>query len=186
MSLNSQEHLVMNKVIKALLDAYLDILDHDGMNSILKEANMLEIREKSQQNPNRFVPFEFFNRILTAQNLLLYQSDLLLYNIGKKFSFYLFPFGKSFEESINELTELIKTDWRIEILSSTHNSIEIKVENCVLYNNFNNTIHLFEGFLVRTLEKTLSTEQQVHYKVIDKHNKNFRVFLRINNNSSKN
>jgi hypothetical protein len=183
MSLNNQEHLVMNKVINALLHAYLDILDHDGMKSILNEANMPEIKRKSEDDPEDYVSFDLFKKILTAQNVLLYQSELLLFNIGKKFSFYLFPFGKSFEESINELTDLIKTDWSVEILKHTHNSIEIRVENCVLYNDFNNTFHLFEGFLVRTLEKTLSTEQKVEYEIFDKEKRDFTVKLKINNNT---
>ena len=183
MSLNNQEHLVMNKVINALLHAYLDILDHDGMKSILNEANMPEIKRKSEDEPENYVSFDLFKKILTAQNVLLYQSELLLFNIGKKFSFYLFPFGKSFEESINELTELIKTDWSVEILKHTYDSIEIRVENCVLYNDFNNTFHLFEGFLVRTLEKTLSTEQQVAYEIVDKNKRDFTVKLKINNNT---
>lgn len=183
MTLNNQEHLVMNKVINALLHAYLDILDHDGMKSILNEANMPEIKRKSENDPEDYVSFDLFKKILTAQNVLLYQSELLLFNIGKKFSFYLFPFGKSFEESINELTDLIKTDWSVKILSHTRNSIEIRVENCVLYNDFNNTFHLFEGFLVRTLEKTLSTEQQVAYEIVDKDKRDFTVKLKINNNT---
>jgi hypothetical protein len=183
MSLSNQEHLVMNKVINALLHAYLDILDHDGMKSILNEANMPEIKRKSEEDPENYVSFELLKKILTAQNILLFQSELLLYNIGKKFSFYLFPFGKSFEESINELTDLIKTNWNVQILRHDHDSIEIKVENCVLYNELNNTFHLFEGFLVRTLEKTLSTEQQVKYEVLNKEGKDFTVKLKITNNS---
>jgi len=182
MSLNNRDPLVMNKVINALLRAYLDILDHDGMKSILDEANMPKIKEQSEKDPDTYVSFDLLERILDAQNLLLFRSDLLLFNIGRKFSFYLFPFGKSFEESMDELTDLIKTDWKVEILSHTHDSIEIKVKNCALYNDYNNTFHLFEGFLVRTLEKTLSTEQHVGYEIIEKQERDFTVKLQIKNN----
>jgi len=38
--------------------------------------------------------------------------------IGKKFSFYLFPFGKSFPEIINEINSSINTEWKVSIIEN--------------------------------------------------------------------
>ena len=111
--------LVKNRVITALLQTYLDTLDYDGMKSILKEAGLLHLRNQRNFNPNNTIDYFSFKRILTAQNCLLYQCSELLFEIGKKFSFYLFPFGKKFEDSIKEITELINTDWDIYIIEQS-------------------------------------------------------------------
>ena len=95
--------VVKNKVVVALLQAYHDILDYDGMKSILKEAGMIYIKDIRDKNPNDTLDFFSFKKIISAQNCLLYDSSDLLFEIGKKFSFYLFPFGKSFKEIIEEV-----------------------------------------------------------------------------------
>ena len=98
---------VKNRVVTALLQTYLDTLDYDGMKSILKEAGLLHLRNQRNFNPNSTIDYFSFKKILTAQNCLLYQCSELLFEIGRKFSFYLFPFGKKFEESIKEITTTI-------------------------------------------------------------------------------
>ncbi|MCK4371298.1 MAG: hypothetical protein KAW03_09535, partial [Candidatus Lokiarchaeota archaeon] len=94
---------VKNKVVVALLQAYHDILDYDGMKSILREAEMMYIKDIRDENPNDSIDFFSFKKIISAQNCLLYDSSILLFEIGKKFSFYLFPFGISFAEIIDEI-----------------------------------------------------------------------------------
>ncbi len=87
---------VKNRVLTALLQSYMDNLDYDGMKSILKEAGLLELKNIQELDPDGEIDFFSFKKIITAQNCLLYDSTDLLSQIGRKFSFYLFPFGKVF------------------------------------------------------------------------------------------
>jgi predicted hydrocarbon binding protein len=175
--------LIQIKVITALLQAYLDILDYDGMKSILKEAGMLEFKDRKDVNPNAYITLSPFKKILLAQDVLLYNSYDLLYTIGKKFSFYLFPFGKSFQESIEELTQIIKTNWDIRILEKTADSINLQVENCIFCSKIDNTCDLFIGFVVHTLEKTLSAQEKVVYEASKARGKSFLLKLKIKKNN---
>ncbi|MFW9864732.1 MAG: hypothetical protein ACFFEN_01410, partial [Candidatus Thorarchaeota archaeon] len=93
---------VKYKVVTALLQAYQDILDYDGLKSILKEAEMLHLKNIKYEDQNQNLDFFSFKKIISAQNCLLYESSKLLFEIGKKLSFYLFPYGISFDEIINE------------------------------------------------------------------------------------
>ncbi|MBD3193541.1 MAG: hypothetical protein GF317_00695 [Candidatus Lokiarchaeota archaeon] len=155
---------VANKVVTALLQAYLDILDYDGMKSILREANMLDIKNQREIDPNQTIDFFSFKKIIAAQNCLLYECTDLLFEIGRKFSFYLYPFGKSFQESIEDITELIDTQWDVKIVKSSKKEVRVEVENCVFCSEIGVTCDLFVGFLVHTLEKTLTSQQKVEYK----------------------
>ena len=156
---------VKNRVVTALLQTYLDTLDYDGMKSILKEAGLLHLRNQRNFNPNSTIDYFSFKKILTARNCLLYQCSELLFEIGRKFSFYLFPFGKKFEESIKEITELINTDWDIEIIEQSEDEIKIKVRNCIFCSEIGIPCTLFKGFIVHTLEKTLTSEKEVIYQI---------------------
>jgi hypothetical protein len=179
---------VKNKVVVALLQAYHDTLDYDGMKSILREAEMLHLKDIREKDPNGVLDLFSFKKIISAQNCLLYESNDLLFEIGRKFSFYLFPFGKSFEEIIEEINSLITTDWNVAIKSNSENEIKIHVDKCIFCSEIGVPCDLFLGFLVHSLEKSLSSEYKVKYEK-DKediqqpgHN-NFILTLKINKNN---
>jgi predicted hydrocarbon binding protein len=175
---------VKNKVVVALLQAYHDILDYDGMKSILKEAGMMHIKDIRDKNPNATLDFFSFKKIISAQNCLLFDSSNLLYEIGKKFSFYLFPFGKSFEEIIHEINSSIDTDWKVSIIENNENEIIVRVERCIFCSEIGVPCDLFKGFLFNSLQKSLPSEHRVvHDRVINNTNdpshNNFIVKLKI-------
>jgi len=155
---------VKNKVVVALLQAYHDILDYDGMKSILKEAGMINIKDIRDKDPNDKLDFFSFKKIISAQNCLLYDSSDLLFEIGKKFSFYLFPFGKSFEEIISEINSSINTDWKVSIVENNENEIFISVKRCIFCSETGVPCDLFKGFLFNSLQKSLPSEHRVIYE----------------------
>ncbi len=154
---------VKYNVITALFQAYHDILDYDGMKSILKEAEMLHLKNIRDEDQNQYLDFFSFKKIISAQNCLLYDSSMLLFEIGKKFSFYLFPYGKNFEEIIQEINSTIITDWKVEILERSNDLITISVQKCIFCSEIGVPCDLFKGFLVHSLEKALPSEFNVLY-----------------------
>jgi hypothetical protein len=175
---------VKNKVVTALLQSYLDNLDYDGMKSILKEAELLELKDTRDVDPEGIIDFFSFKKIISAQNCLLYDSNELLFEIGKKLSFYLFPYGKSFEEIIKEINELITTDWKVEILEKTQDLYVINVEKCVFCSEIGVSCEFFKGFLIHSLEKTLSNEDTIissgtKENINDPRHNNFILKLKI-------
>ncbi|MFX0081640.1 MAG: hypothetical protein ACFE94_07800 [Candidatus Hodarchaeota archaeon] len=146
------------KVVTALLQAYQDILDYDGMKSVLKEAGMLHLKNIRDEDQNQFLDFFSFKKIIAAQNCLLYDSSMLLFEIGKKFSFYLFPYGKKFEEIISEINTIIITDWKVEIVENSPDNIVISVQKCIFCSEIGVPCDLFKGFLVHSLEKSFPSE----------------------------
>jgi len=152
---------VKNRVITALLQSYLDNLDYDGMKSILREAELLELKDIRDVDPDAYIDYFSFKKIISAQNCLLYDSSNLLYEIGRKFSFYLFPYGKKFEEIIEEITILINTNWQVKIIDKQENLITIRVDRCIFCSEIGVSCDLFKGFLIHSLEKTLSSDYNV-------------------------
>jgi small GTP-binding protein len=178
--------LVKNRVVKALLQAYHDILDYDGMKSILREAGELDLRNIHAIDGNKLTKFFAFKKVMAAQNCLLYGCDNLLFEIGKKFAFYLFPFGKEFEEIITDINNLIQTDWTVEILEMSEDSYTLNVKNCIFCTETGVTCDLFEGFLVHSLQKTLPANKFVSFErnskdPFDPNHNNFTIKLKIEN-----
>jgi len=175
---------VKNCVITALLQAYLDSLDYDGMKSILREAELIELKDTRDVNPDGEIDFFSFKKLIAAQNCLLYESNQLLYEIGRKFSFYLFPFGKSFTEIISEINKLIKTNWDVKVKEKSENQYIIKVIKCVFCSEIGVSCDLFRGFLIHSLEKTLSSDyiivsEKTKENVFDPHHNTFTLILNI-------
>ncbi len=175
---------VKNKVLTALLQAYHDILDYDGMKSILREAEMLHIKNIREQDPNKTLDMFSFKKIISAQNCLLYDSNILLFEIGKKFSFYLFPFGKSFKEIIKEINSSIMTDWKVDIIKNNNNEITVQVRKCIFCSEIGVPCDMFKGFLVHSLEITQPSEYKVFYEenkedINDPDHNNFILKLKI-------
>ncbi len=152
---------VKYRVITALLQAYHDILDYDGMRSILKEAEMLYLKNIKDENQDQMLDFFSFKKIISAQNCLLYDSSRLLFEIGKKFSFYLYPYGKNFEEIVVDINRLIVADWKVEITNRNDDIISILIQKCIFCSEIGVPCDLFEGFLVHSLEKILPSEYRV-------------------------
>ena len=94
---------VKNRVVTALFQAYLDVLDYDGLKSILKEAGLLELKNNKGIDPDETLDFFSFKKVITAQNCLLYNCNDLLFEIGKKFSFYYFPLVKNLRKLLKKL-----------------------------------------------------------------------------------
>jgi len=175
---------VKNKVLTALLQAYHDILDYDGMKSILREAEMLHLKDIREEDPNGTLDMFSFKKIISAQNCLLFDSNILLFEIGKKFSFYLFPFGLSFEEIIKDINISITTDWKVEIINNDNNKITIQIQKCIFCSEIGIPCEMFKGFLIHSLEKSLPSEYQVVYEkneedVNDPEHNNFILQLKI-------
>jgi predicted hydrocarbon binding protein len=152
---------VKNRVITALLQSYLDTLDYDGMKSILREAELLDLKDLRDVDPDGTIDFFSFKKIITAQNCLLYDSSQLLYEIGRKFSFYLYPFGKKFEEVIVEINSLIETNWKVEISEKSESKYVINVRKCVFCSEIGISCDLFKAFLINSLEKSLPSDKVV-------------------------
>ena len=151
-------------VVTALLQAYHDILDYDGMKSILREAEMLNLKNIREKNQNQMLDLFSFKKIISAQNCLLYDSSMLLFEIGKKFSFYLFPYGKDFKEIVQEINTAIVADWKVEILEYSEDLITIFVQKCIFCSEIGVPCEMFKGFLIHSLEKSLSSNYRIiHY-----------------------
>jgi len=156
---------VKNKVVTALLQAYHDCLDYDGLKSILIEAGLLDLKDIKEIDPDKSLDYFSFKKIITAQNILLYECKRLLFEIGRKMSFYLFPFGKNFEEIVNELNESIDTDWRVKIIESSEQLYRIEVKNCIFCTQTGVPCDLFIGFMVHSLQKSLTTDKEVSHEI---------------------
>jgi predicted hydrocarbon binding protein len=155
---------VKYRVVTALLQAYHDVLDFDGMKSILREAGMLHIKSIREEDQNQYLDLFSFKKIISAQNCLLFESSMLLFEIGKKFSFYLYPFGKKFEEIIHDINSTIITDWKVEIIEKGKDAITISVQKCIFCSEIGVPCDMFKGFLVHSLEKALPSDFNViHY-----------------------
>ena len=152
---------VKNRVITALLQSYLDTLDYDGMKSILREAELIDLKDLRDVDPEGTIDFFSFKKIISAQNCLLYDSSQLLYEIGRKFSFYLYPFGKKFEEIIVDINRLIETDWKVEISDKSELRYIIDVKKCVFCSEIGISCDLFKAFLINSLEKSLPSDNVV-------------------------
>ena len=161
---NNPTGTVKNRVLTAYLQAFYDLLDYDGMKSILAEADLLELRNHRDVDPEEMISFEKLGRIIAAQNCLLYGCDDLLFEIGKKFSFYLFPYGKSLADILNELNKLIATNFNVYLVKETENEVVIRVENCIFCPNSEVRSDLLIGFITDSLEKSLPRKRKVFYK----------------------
>ena len=149
---------VKNRVLTALLQSYMDNLDYDGMKSILKEAGLLELKDIREVDPEGEIDFFSFKKIISAQNCLLFDSTELLSEIGRKFSFYLFPYGKVFEEIVEEINNLIVTDWKVKIVENRAETVIIRVDKCIFCSEIGISCELFKSFLIHSLEKSLPSD----------------------------
>ncbi|TFG22513.1 MAG: hypothetical protein EU529_10275 [Promethearchaeota archaeon] len=144
------------------------------MKSVLKEAEMLDLKDAREVDPNGTIDFFTFKKLIIAQNSLLYGCYKLLYNLGMKLAIYLYPYGKSFQDIVEEITELIKTDWDVQIIDQGVNSFTVEIKNCVFCHEIGVPCQLFFGFLVQSLKKSLPENKNVTY-VSEKETQNSHI-----------
>ena len=144
------------------------------MKSVLKEAEMLELKDAREVDPMGTIDFYAFKKLIIAQNSLLYGCYKLLYNLGMKLAIYLYPYGKSFQDVVEEITKLIKTDWDVQIIDQGVNSFTVEIQNCVFCYEIGVPCQLFFGFLVQSLKKSLPENKNVTY-VTEKETQNSHI-----------
>ena len=126
MANNTSEYIVDNAVINALLEAILDILDKDGKRSILKFAGREDLL--TEKLPPGTSSREEFIKILEAMRVLLEFSSQILFEIGRKFSVYLDPFGSSIKDFIIILNKsFISPQFHIKFASDRELDISIQL-----------------------------------------------------------
>jgi len=159
---------VKNNLINALLEAIYDEIDRDGRNSIIEHANLGYM--KNNLPPNGFTPIEDFLKLVDSMNYLLIFSKSIMFEIGRKFSFYLSPVGTHLRDFI----EMIKTkliNLQIELDNSSDEKIHVTVMECpfcrsiqklnpaIISRNF--TCEFFRGFLCETVKNSAQTDVSV-------------------------
>jgi len=170
---------VKNSLINALLTAIFDEIDSDGKKSILEHANLGYMNSIENLPANGFTPIEDFLKLLDSMNYLLIFSKSIMYEIGRKFSFYISPFGTQ----IGDLIEKIKTkliDLQIELEYNTDDKILVTVKQCpfcrsiqklnpaIVSRNF--TCEFFRGFLFETVRKSANTDVSIKVEHSDQKN----------------
>jgi hypothetical protein len=110
-TLDHPDRVVQNTVINALLEALFDILDLDGKRSVLEFAGLEQWLEKLPQSGKSL--WVDFLKLVSAMRTLLQYSETILFEVGKKFSIYLDPFGSSFPDFIKMLEQSL-VDLHIE------------------------------------------------------------------------
>lgn len=163
---------VKNIIVRALLEALYDVLDIDGVNSILKYANI---------NKNNFKepPIEILNKLIESMNILLYNSNKVLFEIGRKFAFYIAPFGEKIEDFYSTFETNLQRNFKINIIRISENNVIINVINCPfckgklffpLITNvpLNLDCEFYKGFISETIKKGLSINSDFTIEHIEK------------------
>ena len=60
---------VRNRVLTALFQSYLDILDYDGMKSILREAELLNLKDLREVDPEGTIDFFSFKKLFQLRTV---------------------------------------------------------------------------------------------------------------------
>jgi predicted hydrocarbon binding protein len=179
---------VKNSLINALLTAIFDEIDSDGRNSILEHANLGYMNIRENLPPNGFTPLEDFLKLVDSMNYLLIFSKSIMFEIGRKFAFYISPFGTE----IGDLIEKIKTkliDLQIKLEYDTDDKINVTVIECpfcrtiqklntaIVSRNF--TCEFFRGFLHETVKKSAHTDVSVKVEHSDQKNDVCKFIINI-------
>lgn len=119
---------VKNSIINALVEAIFDILDADGKNSILNYAKLQHLKEKLPSDGE--TSYKDFITLINAMNFLLAYSNTVLYEIGRKFAFYLSPFGTKLMEFFEQVQSYLIDDMNAKIEFLGENQIHITLKAC--------------------------------------------------------
>jgi predicted hydrocarbon binding protein len=128
MTMSASIRTVKNSIINALLEAIFDILDADGKSSIINYAKLQYMKEKLPSNGE--TPYEDFIKLINAMNFLLAYSTKVLYEIGRKFAFYLSPFGTKLVEFFEQINGSLIDEMTTKIMFPDDNKIEIVLNCC--------------------------------------------------------
>lgn len=167
---------VSNKIINAFLEAIYDVLDADGKLSIIRHAK-LDYLKKSLP-PKGEIPYDDFVKLVNSMNSLLCYSDQVIYEIGRKFSFYLSPFGNQIENLLPFLEENLFQDIDIQIERKKNTLILIRMNRCpfcqgalsIVPNLGDDTYkcEFFKGFLYETVKKATGHRASININQIKK------------------
>jgi hypothetical protein len=164
-NLKASEKKVQNTIINALLEAFNEILDYDGKRSILSYAQ-LEHWMNGKLPPSETSSLKDFEKLIKAMRTLLQYSQDILFEIGRKFSIYLDPFGTSFKDFIEMINRYI-SDLEISFKEVSPNVFDVilrwKGENADLMHD-PWLLYFYEGALTEGMRKTIGGK--VHMKVI--------------------
>ena len=159
--MDNPEGAVKYKVVIAYLQALNDLLDYDGMKSILKEAGLSHLKHYTDLDPDQNATIETLHDIIAAQKCLLYGCEDLVFELGKKMAFYLFPYGKSFSDIVHKMHELILSDWKLMILENAPDTVRIKIKNSLFCSENGAKKDLMTGFIIKSLEKSFPSGKNV-------------------------
>ncbi|MBD3352099.1 MAG: hypothetical protein GF364_11485 [Candidatus Lokiarchaeota archaeon] len=122
------DKVVKNSLVNALLEAIFDVLDADGRKSIIQFANVDITNEKLPSKGT--TSFDDFIKLVNAMNFLLAYSKTVMYEIGRKFSFYFSPYGGTLSDFIDLIQNTLSNEMKTEISYPKDNMILIKIKNC--------------------------------------------------------
>lgn len=173
---NVSDESVQNVIINALLEAFNDILDYDGKRSILAYAR-LDRWTDGKLPPNGITPLNDFIRLIKSMRILLQYSQDILFELGRKFSIYLDPFGSSFKEfiiMINRYIHYLEISFK-EVSSDVFDvSLEWKGESSELLHDPWLT-YFYEGALTEGIRKTIGGKLQIKILSSTKLTRIFRI-----------
>jgi len=153
---------VKNRVIIALLQAYHDILDYDGMKSILREAGMIhlkDIREKSFPKGRISISM---NQFITKANTPFQFSKMISIKESKDNQNW---YKKEFYQLRNVYLSLYNPEWAViqRVLSlRNHQYFPIAKEVGIIGNTIGNWKKILKANYIK-----FSEESEWNYKIQD-------------------
>lgn len=181
---------VKNPLVNALLEAIYDVLDYDGRRSIIDFAHIEYMANKLPSDGQ--IPMSDFYKLINAMNILLAYSKTVMYEIGRKFSFYLSPFGVHFMEFIDLIEDNLVGETIINIEYPSENEIDVYLKQCPFCKGLDEifdgdqktegfSCEFFRGLLDETLKKSINQGVNINVFHIEK-NSEFCKFQVITKN----
>ena len=169
----SANTLISYHIVNSLLESVFDVLDADGKKSILTFANLPELIHLKEKITE--IPLSTFVAILQSITTLLQHSNTILYEIGRKFSFYLDPFGSEFSHFIRKFNDFIKGDVFSCTQISNHEldvqmNFDVPADYLKVFMD-KWVIIIYKGFITEAIKKTIDGEVEFLEEAILK-NKN--------------
>jgi hypothetical protein len=174
------KNYVNNSVINALLEAIFDILDYNGKSSILTLSGRLDLlKEKLPQGTSKSSEFL---KIINSMRTLLEFSSKILFEIGKKFSIYLDPYGSSILEFIEILNNSF-VDPSFNLQKNSKNNLSLSI---VTQNNNTDLLtdpwlrYFYEGIFLEGVRKAIGGKVQIEFVECDKFSCSFNIETEYN------
>ncbi|MHA1729893.1 MAG: hypothetical protein ACTSWY_14360 [Promethearchaeota archaeon] len=160
---------VGNNIVNALLHAIQDVMGFDGKLSIIRFAGVEHLKEQLPSHGD--LSIEEFQKLVDSLNYLLLYSKQCMYEIGRKFSFYLSPYGLPIYDFIALLKKSMKST-KIE-MKITSKEINIKIYDCPFCLTMKSflskdkeffTCEFFKGVFFESVTKNANQNTQVEIK----------------------